>query len=39
MSGASIGTFAPYHLTQSNLAVEADRAFLAAQLKAFNETG
>lgn len=29
-------TFAPYHLTQSDLAVEADRAFLSTQLKAFN---
>ena len=31
-----MNSFTPYHLTQSDLASEADRAFLSTQLKAFN---
>lgn len=31
-----MGPFNPYHLTQSDTTVEADRAFLSAQIKQFN---
>jgi ribosomal protein S18 acetylase RimI-like enzyme len=31
-----MASFGPYHLTQTNVAVDADRAFLTAQLRQFN---